>query len=98
VRAANLTLADKKRLEITRALATEPRPLLLDEAMSGLTPAETATAVELVRRIHTKLGLAICVHGREHHGEMLRPAAGHHRVGRDLLHRGQPAQRLHLAE
>lgn len=50
--AGNLTLADKKRLEIGRALATLPGVLLLDEAMSGLTPAETAAAVDLVRLIH----------------------------------------------
>jgi branched-chain amino acid transport system ATP-binding protein len=49
--ARNLTLADLKRLEIAKALATSPQLLLLDEVVSGLTPAEVDELVGLIRQI-----------------------------------------------
>jgi branched-chain amino acid transport system ATP-binding protein len=52
VPAGALTLAERKRLELARALATEPTVLLLDEVMAGLTSTETATIVELIDAIH----------------------------------------------
>ena len=49
--AKDLTLANQKRLEVARALATKPELLLLDELMAGLNPTEIAEAMELVSRI-----------------------------------------------
>ncbi|KPK31144.1 MAG: hypothetical protein AMK69_01235 [Nitrospira bacterium SG8_3] len=52
--AKDLTLANQKRLEVARALATRPELLLLDELMAGLNPTEVAQAMELVTRIRDK--------------------------------------------
>jgi len=52
VLAGALTLADRKRLELARALATGPAMLLLDEVMAGLNPTEIETIIRLIRAIH----------------------------------------------
>jgi branched-chain amino acid transport system ATP-binding protein len=58
--ARSLGTPGRKRLEIARVLATEPRLLLLDEALAGLTPAEIQSAIALVRKIHA-LGITIVI-------------------------------------
>ena len=52
--ARDLTLAHQKRIEVARALATEPELLLLDEIMAGLNPTELSEAMELVKKIQKK--------------------------------------------
>ncbi|MGV8073831.1 MAG: ABC transporter ATP-binding protein [Syntrophobacteraceae bacterium] len=58
--AKGLTIGDRKRLEIARALATGPNLLLLDETMAGLTPQEQAEGVELIKKIRNS-GITIII-------------------------------------
>ena len=57
--AASLTLPDRKRLEVARALATRPKLLLLDEVMAGLRPTETDAVVAALRRLNAEHGLTL---------------------------------------
>jgi branched-chain amino acid transport system ATP-binding protein len=57
--AAMLTLTDRKRLELARALATRPRRLLLDEGMARLRPTECDQLVEVFRALHRSEGITI---------------------------------------
>ena len=59
--AYSLSYANRRRLEIARALATSPRLLLLDEPAAGMNPVETHEVTELIARLRDELGVAICV-------------------------------------
>jgi len=82
--ASSLTLPDRKRLEVARALATRPRLLLLDEVMAGLRPTETDQMVEVFRDLNRegltilliehvmRAVMALAKHiGVLHHGEVI---------------------------
>ena len=58
VAATALTIADRKRLELARALATEPALLLLDEVMAGLNPTEVEAIIRLIHDVHAS-GIAV---------------------------------------
>jgi len=67
--AKNLAYGDQRRLEIARALATEPRLLLLDEPTAGMNPRETDALTELIGLLRRELGLAVLL--IEHHMEVV---------------------------
>jgi branched-chain amino acid transport system ATP-binding protein len=89
--ASELTPPEKRRLEVARALATEPKLLLLDEVMTGLTPAEAQRGVELVRKVRDT-GVTILM--VEHVMEIVMPLVDRAVVldlGR-VLAQGRPAE------
>ena len=55
----NLPYGAQRRVEMARALATDPRILLLDEPTAGMNPEELVQIMEIIRRVHDELGLAI---------------------------------------
>jgi len=67
--AKNLAYGDQRRLEIARALATEPKLLLLDEPTAGMNPRETDALTELIGLLRRELGLAVLL--IEHHMEVV---------------------------
>src|ERR1044071_5269319 len=89
--AGSLTLLDRKRLELARALATSPRVLLLDEVAGGLVEHETAALVELVRQVRAS-GVSVAWIGHIVHA--LIAAVGRLVVlhGGALIAEGDPAE------
>jgi branched-chain amino acid transport system permease protein len=67
--AKNLAYGDQRRLEIARALATEPRLLLLDEPTAGMNPRETESLTEFIGLLRRELGLSVLL--IEHHMEVV---------------------------
>jgi branched-chain amino acid transport system ATP-binding protein len=90
--ASSLTLPDRKRLEVARALATRPRLLLLDEVMAGLRPTECDEMVEVFREINRRDGLTILL--IEHVMRAVMALAKHIGVLQhgEVIARGTPAE------
>ena len=90
--ASSLTLPDRKRLEVARALATRPKLLLLDEVMAGLRPTECDQIVAVFRELNRSDGLTILL--IEHVMRAVMALAGH--IG--VLHHGEVISRGSPAE
>ena len=90
--ASSLTLPDRKRLEVARALATRPKLLLLDEVMAGLRPTECDQMVEVFRGLNKSDGLTILL--IEHVMRAVMALAQHIGVLHhgEVIARGDPAQ------
>ncbi|HUK08604.1 MAG TPA: branched-chain amino acid ABC transporter ATP-binding protein/permease [Stellaceae bacterium] len=73
--AKNFPYGDQRRLEIARALATQPRLLLLDEPAAGMNPRETDDLTEFLGRLRRELGLTILL--IEHHMEVVMGLSDH---------------------
>ena len=73
--ASALTLPDRKRLEVARALATDPKLLLLDEVMAGLRPTETDRMVAILKELNRDTGVTILL--IEHVMRAVMALAGH---------------------
>lgn len=61
LRCGDLGLAQLRRIELARAMATEPDLLLLDEAGAGLTATELAALIEVIRKLNSERGITLCI-------------------------------------
>jgi len=109
--ASQLTTADRKRLELARALATQPKLLLLDEVMSGLTPTETGSLERLVRTIRdTGVTIVLIEHVMRvvmglaeqafvlHHGQLIAAGPPQEIVRNRTVLEAYLGEELHLAD
>ena len=60
IRASELTLSERRKLEVGRAIAMDPKVVLLDEVMAGLNQSEVDDMIELIRRLHRR-GLTLLI-------------------------------------
>jgi branched-chain amino acid transport system ATP-binding protein len=90
--ARNLSYGDQRRLEVARALALQPRVLLLDEPTAGMNPQESAKFVDFVHRVRDERGVSILL--IEHDMSVVMRASEHITVldRGELIAQGTPAQ------